>query len=147
MKKALQFIAFLLVVAVVAGGACMLTRSVMHPRETPDAHAWVHQSLGITAEQEKALEPIEAKFAQRKAALGRQIRAANAELAQVILTDQQDSPRVDAAIDKIHAAQGGLQMETMAHVFAMKSALTPEQFEKLLQFTANALQANTGASH
>jgi Spy/CpxP family protein refolding chaperone len=61
------------------------------------------------------------------------------ELAQAILADKSDSPRVQSAIAKIHDAQGELQQATMRHVFEMKPVLAPEQYEKLLNLTANAL--------
>jgi Spy/CpxP family protein refolding chaperone len=54
---------------------------------------------------------------------------------------------VNAAIEKIHAAQGELQMVTIAHVFEMKAALTPEQWEELMKLTAQALKSQTGDNH
>jgi len=125
----------------------MLTRMLFHPQRASGTHEWIHKELGATNEQERTLEPIENAFEQRKAVLSQRIREANGELADVILTDQQDSARVNAAIEKIHAAQGQLQMETIAHVFAMKAVLTPTQFEKLLQLTAAALRSNSDDSH
>jgi len=147
MKKALSFIGLLLVVALVASASCMLTRMFFHSQRTTGTHEWIHEELGITKEQERALEPIETAFEQRKAILSQKIREANGELADVILADRQDSARVNAAIEKIHAAQGQLQMETVAHVFAMKTVLAPAQFERLLQLTADALRSNTEDSH
>ena len=61
------------------------------------------------------------------------------ELAQAILQDKDNSPRVTVAIEKIQQAQGALQKATLQHVFEMKEALTPEQYQKLLNLTANAL--------
>ncbi len=103
--------------------------------------------LHITPEQDKALGPIEQRYAQRRAELTRAIQQANAELANAVLEDKWDSPRVNAAIEKIHAAQGELQMVTMQHVFEMKAVLRPDQFNKLLQRTAEALKREAGDSH
>jgi len=146
MKKLLQFLGLLAIVAVVASASCLLTRTLFHPARM-DSHEWLHSQLGITADQERVLKPIEAKYAQRKVELAAAIREANAELATVILEDKQSSPRVNAAIEKIHAAQGELQMVTLDHLFAMKLALTGEQFDKLLRLTADALESNSAENH
>ena len=44
-----------------------------------------------------------------------------------------------AAIRSIHAAQAELQQATIDHVFEMRTALRPDQYDKLLNLTANAL--------
>ncbi|CAN5600857.1 hypothetical protein BH09VER1_BH09VER1_20580 [soil metagenome] len=103
------------------------------------AHAWIHSQLGLTAEQEKAIEPIEHAYHLKCCDLEMQMNAGNQELARAILADGNDSPRVQAAIAKIHLAMGELQGATIGHVFAMKPALTPEQYNKLLHMTADAL--------
>jgi Spy/CpxP family protein refolding chaperone len=147
-KKPAQVVLFLILVAVVAAGSCLLTRVVfpaMHKAE--ESHAWIHDQLHITAEQEKALEPIEHRYAERRTQLAVAIQDANTELASAILEDRSDSPRVNAAIEKIHAAQGELQMVTMQHVFEMKAVLTPEQADKLLKLTAEALKSETSDNH
>ena len=61
------------------------------------------------------------------------------ELAEAIRSDGRDSDRVHAAIRKIHSNMGELQMFTIGHVFEMKEVLSPEQYQKLLNFTADAL--------
>jgi Spy/CpxP family protein refolding chaperone len=61
------------------------------------------------------------------------------ELATVMQEDKAYSPRVVAAVEKIHHAQSDLEKSTLEHIFAMKSVLTPEQFDKLLKLTGDAL--------
>ena len=141
MKRSLQLLAMLLVVALVAVGACFVTFKFLAPLRPNSAstHEWIHKQLNLTAEQEKALEPIEAQFQRRKRELLGQILGANKELAQVIKEDQAYSPRVSAAIEKIDRAQGELQEATLHHVFEMRGMLTPEQYQKLLDLTAEAL--------
>ena len=65
-------------------------------------------------------------------------------MGKAILEDRSDSARVKAAVAQIHQAQGGLQNATLQHIFEMKSVLTTQQYEKLLQSTAEAL---TTAEH
>ncbi len=132
----------LALVAVIAGAACWLTARYLkrsHHAEKGDAHAWIHTELGITAAQEKALEPIEQRYAEQKKHYGEMLRIANAELGKAILEERSDSERVKAAVGRIHEAQGELQNATLQHIFEMKSVLTPQQYEKLLQSTADAL--------
>jgi Spy/CpxP family protein refolding chaperone len=144
MKKALQLLAMLVVVALVAIGACFLTFRFFVPVRVKSVptHEWIHQQVNLTADQKIALEPIEEEFQQRKRELLAQIWSANKELAQAVKEDQVYSTRVSAAIEKIHRAQGELQEATLRHVFSMKATLTPEQYKKLLNLTAAALSEN-----
>jgi nickel and cobalt resistance protein CnrR len=147
MKKLLQLVAMLIIVALVAAAACYISARLFGPlrRSTVDGHEWIHKQLDLTQLEVKALEPIEAKFAERKRNLMGEIRSANKELAEAIKQDQTDSPRVSAAVEKIHHAQGKLQEATLEHVFEMKGVLTPEQYQKLLNLTADELnQVNGG---
>ncbi len=149
-KKPAQFILLLVIVALIAVGASLLTRHFLPAfhRATPEvAHMWIHQQLGITPEQEKMLEPIEHRYAERRMQLTQAVHQANLALADALLADEAASPRVNAEIEKIHDAQGELQMVTIAHVFEMKAVLTPEQWRKLLALTAEALKQETGENH
>ena len=143
MKSTLRIFALLLAVAGVAFLACWVTgRYMQHhhaTHEATEAHAWIHTQLSITAEQEKALEPIEQRFEEKKKHYSELMRIANKELAQAIVEDRADSPRVTAAVERIHHAMGELQKVTLQHIFEMKPVLTPEQYEKLLRLTAEAL--------
>jgi nickel and cobalt resistance protein CnrR len=147
MKKPLQLFAMLIIVALVAAAACYVSARLFGTlrRSTVDGHEWIHKQLDLTEGELKALEPIEAKFAERKRDLMGEIRSANKELAEAIKQDQTDSPRVSAAVEKIHHAQGKLQEATLEHVFEMKGVLAPEQYQKLLNLTADELnQVNGG---
>jgi nickel and cobalt resistance protein CnrR len=147
MKKPLQLVAMLIVVALVAAAACYVSASLFGPLRgsAADGHEWIHKQLDLTPAEQKALEPIETKFAERKRNLMREIRSANKELAEAIKQEQADSPRVSAAVEKIHYAQGKLQEATLEHVFEMKEVLTPAQYQKLLNLTADELnQVNGG---
>jgi Spy/CpxP family protein refolding chaperone len=70
---------------------------------------------------------IERDHAARQKALEAEMRAANADLAQAYQEHHADSPQMQAAIDRFHRAMSALQKETMAHVLAMRSVLTPVQ--------------------
>lgn len=147
MKNVARGLMLLALVAAVACAACWFTARYLNRTlhaEKGDAHAWIHTQLGITAEQDKALEPIEQRYAEQKMHYGELLRIANAELGKAILEDRSDSERVKAAVAQIHQAQGELQNATLQHIFEMKAVLTPQQYEKLLHSTADAL---TTAEH
>ena len=131
----------LLVVAAVASVSCLLTARWSRAQQPnhADAHRWIHTQLELTAQQEQELVPIEARYEEQRRQFRDLVRAANAELAQALLADEGESPRVKAAIAKIHDAQGQFQNATARHVFEMKPVLKPEQYRKLLDLTANAL--------
>jgi nickel and cobalt resistance protein CnrR len=142
MKSSLRIVLLLVAVCAVACATCWMTGRYLsrHGRhEAVEAHTWIHTQLGMTREQEKALEPIEERFEEKKKHYAELLRIANKELAQAILEDRSDSPRVTAAVARIHQAQGELQNATLQHIFEMKPVLTPQQYEKLLQLTAEAL--------
>lgn len=144
MKNALRLVLVLVAVAVVAVVSCWLSgKYFQHDSLARSAasHEWIHRELNITSDEDKALAPIEDRYASRRRELAEAIRLANLDLAQAILDDREYSPRATAAIEKIHHAQGELQEATLEHVFEMRSALTPEQYDKLLRATAAALQS------
>ncbi|MEO6755078.1 MAG: periplasmic heavy metal sensor [Chthoniobacteraceae bacterium] len=140
MKPAARALTLLALVAVVACAACWFTARYLHRQEgRTDAHAGIHTQLGITHEQHEALEPIEERYAEQKKHFAEMLRIANDELGKAILEDRSDSPRVKAAVARIHQAQGELQNATLQHIFEMQPVLTPQQYDKLLKLTAEAL--------
>jgi len=149
MKKLQSVLFLLLVVFVVACVASCLAIVLSNKWQKPvsqNAHDWIHSQLALTTEQEKALEPIEKRYRDRRRELEQRLLLANRELAEAILADGRDSTRVHDAIEKIHADMGELQKVTIGHVFEMRNVLTPEQYRKLLNLTANALY-NLGSDH
>lgn len=104
-----------------------------------DPHQRLHGQLGITEEQNVELEAIEAGFAEREEASKLRLRKANAELGRVLREDRTYSPRVEASVDEIHNAMAELQKATIEHLIEMEEVLTPEQFSRLLELTAEAL--------
>ena len=100
---------------------------LMHHHSSPSLHQIVHHDLDLDAAQTQRIEAAEARFALRRRALEQELRAANRDLAIAIERDHRDSPAVQAAVDRVHAAMGGLQKQTIAHVFEMRAVLNPKQ--------------------
>ena len=141
MKKLISSLVFLLLVVVVAAFAarlsCALKCKMLPPHQ--DAHDWIHTQLGLTPQQQAALDILEKPYHKKRGGFEQGLARANKELAEAIRSDGKDSDRVHAAIGKIHSNMGELQMLTIGHVFEMKEVLTPAQYQKLLNFTADAL--------
>lgn len=138
MKAIIGF--FIAIVGVAAIASYGTIRWVDSRAKAPvDAHEWLHQALEVTPTQHKALEPIEAQFAEQNRVLRERIRGANHDLAVAIRKGQADSPEITAAVANIHQQMEALQKSTIDHVFRMRSVLTPEQGEKLLQLAERGL--------
>lgn len=117
------------------GGA----RYVLRERHQPSLHEFVHEELALSAEQNQRLEGLEQDFAVRRRAREAELRAANAELAAAIQARHEYSPQVKAAVERFHMAMGELQKETILHVLAMRTVLTPEQAVKFDRRISEAL--------
>ena len=63
----------------------------------------------------------------QRAALEAQLRADNARLAAAIGREHDNGPAVAAAVDRSHHTMGALQKATLAHVFAMRRLMRPDQ--------------------
>lgn len=129
MMRGWRTIALTAVLAAVASGAgTWISASwVLSRHEPPSLHDIVHDGLALSPAQTTRVDAIEAHFGARRPALEADVRAAHLELAHAIEQSEGDSPRVQAAVDHIHVAMGALQKETIAHVFEMRSVLTPAQ--------------------
>ena len=134
-----------LVLAVVAaiGGTCIGARYIYAQRHQPSLHEFVHDELRLTAEQKQRLEVLEQDFAVKRLAREAELRAANAELARARQDRHEYSPEVQAAVDHFHRAMGELQKETILHVLAMRTVLTPEQASKFDKRIGEALTEQT----
>ncbi len=104
------------------GASWFMSRS-----EPASLHDMVHDELELTADQHARIAVIEARFAILRPSLEAEVRAANLELARAIEQSDGDGPQVQAAVDHFHVAMGALQKATIAHVFEMRSVLTPAQ--------------------
>jgi len=116
-------------------------RELLHHRQLPksDVHSFIHEQLELDTDQKARLSVLESQFSIRRTAIEMEMRADNALLAEAIEAEHGAGPRVDAAIDRSHEAMGRLQKETLAHVFAMRQLLRPDQAKKFDQAVVKAL--------
>jgi Spy/CpxP family protein refolding chaperone len=141
MKRILSLVILLVVVALVASASCLVTRHYFkHPAA---AKPEIFGQLGLSAEQGRRINAIRAQFnaSQHQCLLLMQQR--NRELAGVILAERTDSPRVQAAVEKIHEAMGDMQKATLTSIFAARDVLTPAQYDLLLKLVAAQLSTGT----
>ena len=128
MKPSLRSALVTIVLAMIAGaGGVWIGKTVFREPPRLSLHELIHKELAITPAQDREIEALETAFAARREALEREMRAANAELATAIKEEQGYGPRVTAAVEHFHEPMGRMQSETIAHVFAMREVLAPEQ--------------------
>jgi len=133
---AIAIIAFVAAIAGVAVARAWLPAPHAHGTEL---HELLHDGLDLDSAQRAKLEALEHGFGLRKRALEAELRADNARLAAAIEAEHAAGPGVDAAVDATHHAMGELQKATLAHVFAMRAILRPEQAAKFDQAVVKAL--------
>lgn len=129
----------ILVLLAAVGGAWIGARYVYSQRHQPSLHEFVHEELRLSSAQSAKLEMLEQDFAVRRRAREAELRAANAELARAIQAKHEYSPEVKAAVERFHDAMGALQNETILHVLAMRTVLTPQQAAQFDKRVAEAL--------
>lgn len=132
------------VIVFLAGVAGVLAGRALIPAQTQasELHDVLHHQLKLDAGQEARIEAIERQFAVRRRALELELRAANARLADAIQAEHGNGPMVNAAVDASHVAMGELQKATLAHIFAMRQVLRPEQADKFDRAVVKALTAD-----
>lgn len=120
------------IVAFVAAIAGVFVGRVLvpgHRTQGSQLHELLHHDLKLDTGQQARIKALERRFALRREALEAELRADNVRLAAAIRREHADGPEVNAAVDASHTAMGRLQKETLAHVFAMRQVLRPDQAE------------------
>lgn len=140
MKIILGFFAAVVAVAALSSFCTWRWVAGRHPVASVDSHDWLHKELRISSEQHKALEPIEVRYAERERVLRERMRQANRDLAAAIGKSKGTSPEVAAAVEKVHQHMGELQKASLEHLFEMRTVLTPEQGDRLLELARKGLE-------
>ena len=119
------------------------TTSHSHGTATGDEggtfHDWLHSQLKITAEQESLLAPIEGDYGSKRTVLLHRIQLAGKNLAAALGGNPEESGAVEVALTEIHSAQGELQRLTIEHFLKMREHLSPDQSDRLLQWTRESI--------
>ena len=120
-------IAFLAAVAGVWVGRALIP---VQGHQGSELHAVLHHQLKLDDGQKARIEALEQSFAVRRQAL------------EAIEAEHGIGPRVTAAVDASHRAMGELQKETLAHIFAMREILRPDQQAVFDRAVVHALTAD-----
>ena len=131
-------------IAFCAGLAGAWTGRTFIPAPAPpraELHDFLHNRLDLDASQRAGLEALEAGFAVQKRTLEARLRANNAEIAAAIDAEHGEGPQVAAAVDHAHGTMGELQKATLAHIFAMRALMRPDQAAKFDAAVTRALTA------
>jgi hypothetical protein len=141
MNIRLRTILIALAAFVAAIGGVFVGRALLPEATQPGAelHDVLHHRIALDANQKTRLEALEQRFAVQRRALELELRADNARLAEAIEAEHGNGPRVAAAVDHSHAAMGELQKVTLAHIFAMRELLRPNQTAQFDQAVVKAL--------
>jgi hypothetical protein len=142
-NRALLLVALVAFVAALAGVFIGRSVWVSHVSSHNTLHELLHEELDLDAKQRAQISNLEAQFAIRRRALELELRADNARLAEAFQAEHGYGPQVTVAIDQSHRDMGELQKETLAHIFAMRAMLKPDQARKLDQVVVEALTADS----
>jgi Spy/CpxP family protein refolding chaperone len=122
------FAAMLVATVVAAGLAGWLgVEYGVHHKHTADLDSVLHHELALSRDQDRKLDALEADFAVKRHVYEAQMRAANSDLAAAMTRDHAYGSSEQQAIEQFHKAMMALQEETVRHVLAMRSVLTPDQ--------------------
>ncbi|MFT4913735.1 MAG: Spy/CpxP family protein refolding chaperone [Brevundimonas sp.] len=137
-------VALTVILAVAASGigAWAGATWVLRHDTPPSLHEIVHEGLDLEPGQLARIEAIEGRFATRRIALEQRVKAANRELATAIAASDGDSRVVQPAVDHFHDAMGDLQQATIAHIFEMRTVMTPAQADAFDKGVIAALTAD-----
>ncbi len=130
---------------IAAIGGVFVGRALFPSSAQPGAelHDVLHHKLALDQDQQARLHVLEQRFAVQRRGFELELRAANARLAEAIEAEHGNGPRVAAAVDQSHAVMGELQKATLAHIFAMRELLRPNQAEQFDQAVVKALTDDT----
>ncbi|MDP0501452.1 MAG: periplasmic heavy metal sensor [Verrucomicrobiota bacterium JB022] len=138
-------VAALLLVAVCAG-VSLLTVSWFGPKHTPwqhdephHGHAWLHQELGLSADEAARIDAFEADYRQERTELEAEFNRRIATLAQLLHDNDSYTPEVTAQVHRIHEVHGRLQELAIQHYYEMLSVLPPEKQARLRELAVEAL--------
>lgn len=136
--------AVVLAIVAICAVACTITALwVIRSERTDhsDGHDWIHEELGIAEGDFPELDKLEVAFDDRHNELTGEMRVAQAELSNQLLTKSEADPVVVAAIHKIHDIHGQLQELSVRHYFDMLRILPESKRQRLRELAAKSLAA------
>ena len=109
----LTLVAFVAFLAALAGNYLGQRLLADDRRNETELHAFLHEELDLDSAQTAKIEAIEQQFAARRKALEREMKEANAHLAEAMAAEHGYGPEVTKAVDHTHHVMGELQKDTL----------------------------------
>lgn len=133
-----------LAIVAICAVACTITALwVMKSQRSEhlEGHDWIHEELEIEDGDFPELDKLELAYDDRHNELTGEMRVAQAELSNQLLTKSEADPEVVAAIQKIHDIHGQLQELSVRHYFDMLRILPDSKRQRLRELAAKSLAA------
>jgi Spy/CpxP family protein refolding chaperone len=102
-------------------------------------HHWLHEALELTEQEEAAIDAFEGDYRSERERLVKEFNSRVGDLRQILVSNDQYVPEVDAAIHRLHEVHGELQELSIQHYYDMLNVLPPEKKDKLRQLAVKAL--------
>lgn len=132
-----------ILIAICVSASLLTTRWVMHERASHSddtlGHNWLHEKLGLTAQEEQAIDAFEGDYRAERNALMQAFNTRITDLSKRLVEQDDYSPEIDAAIHRIHEVHGKLQELSIRHYYDMMRVLPADKQAKLRELAVKAL--------
>jgi hypothetical protein len=141
----LRFLIFSVVLASICAGVSFFTAHwVMQGKEWKHdephhGHAWLHEELGLTADEAARIDVFEGGYRAQRAELQAEFNKRIENLAKIIRDNDSFSEEVTHAVHELHEVHGDLQNLAISHYYEMLSVLPSDKQEKLKALAVEAL--------
>jgi Spy/CpxP family protein refolding chaperone len=142
LSRMVTVVALMTGLAAAAGGWAGIQYGLRQAHPAPGLDELLHTELDLTEDQEQRIHVMEDEFAARRETLENEMRAANRDLAVAIAAEHVYGAQAQSAIARFHAAESALQEETIKHILAMRTVLTPEQMSRFDDAISQALTSD-----
>jgi Spy/CpxP family protein refolding chaperone len=117
----------------------LMPKADWNQHDQADGHLWLHEELGLTAEEAAAIDQFESPYREERSRLNAEFEKRIDRLASLLRESDGVTPEVTHAVHELHSVHGQLQELSIRHYFEMLSVLPPEKQAKLRQLAVEAL--------
>lgn len=107
--------------------------------DEPHGHLWLHDELGLSAEEAADIDAFEAEYRKERAVLLEEFERRIDALSEILRTTDSYSSKVNQAVHHLHGVHGQIQSLSIEHYYDMLSVLPPDKQEKLRELAIEAL--------
>lgn len=141
MSNLLKIFAFVAGVAAVCAIVCwtMFHFAVPDDGHAEVGHEWLHEELGLNADEIAIIEGIEEDYEAKRKELERSFADKQRELANLLKEEKSYSDVVKEAVRGLHHIHGNLQALSIEHYYDMLETLPADKQQRLRDLAAKAL--------